>query len=138
MSERFKYLEKIGNDGTGYLSFFESGRDISFEIKRIYYIYDVPINEKRGMHAHKKLQQILWCPAGEVEVILDDGNKRVSYLLNSPEKTLLIEKGYWRDIYFREQHSVLCVAVSDYYNENDYIRDYSQFIEYVEKGYWND
>lgn len=131
-------LKRIGTSDKGSLSFFESNKDIPFEIKRIYYIYDVPLGAKRGMHAHKKLKQILWCPYGEIEVILDDGKVITSYLLDSPEKALLVDKGIWRDMYWRKEGSVLCVAASDYYNEDDYIRDYNQFSEYVEGGYWKD
>ena len=122
-----------GKASTGYLSYFETNKDIPFGIKRIYYIYDVPVKTKRGMHAHKKLQQLLWCPYGEIEVILDDGKEKKNYLLDSSEKALLILKGDWRDIYFRKEGSVLCVAASDYYDESDYIRDYDEFLNYVEK-----
>lgn len=115
---------------------FESQKDIPFDIKRIYYIYDVPINTKRGMHAHKSLQQILWCPHGIVEINLDDGIKKESYFLDSPNKALLIENGIWRDMYWKKEGSVLCVAASDYYDENDYIRDYDKFLKYIREGYW--
>lgn len=127
-----------GNDELGYLSFFESNKDIPFEIKRIYYTYDVPLGTKRGMHAHKDLQQVLWCPYGEIEVILDDGKEKTIYILDSPEKALLVLKGYWHDMYWRKEGSVLCVAASDYYNENDYIRKYDEFLKYAKEGYWND
>lgn len=127
-----------GNKGDGYLSFFEANKEIPFDIKRIYYTYDVPIEIRRGMHAHKELQQILWCPYGEIEVVLEDGKKKASYLLDSPKKALLVLKGYWHDMYWKKEGSVLCVAASDYYNEDDYIRDYDEFLKYVEKGYWND
>ncbi|MBV1756284.1 MAG: FdtA/QdtA family cupin domain-containing protein [Dethiosulfatibacter sp.] len=130
--------KKNGNHSIGYLSFFESNKDIPFEIKRIYYTYSVPVGIKRGMHAHKTLKQLLWCPYGEIEVILDDGKEKVSYILDSPEKGLLILKGYWRDMYWKKEGSVLCVAASDYYDENDYIRDYDEFIQYTKEGYWND
>lgn len=125
-------------DKKGYLSFFESNKDIPFEIKRIYYTYDVSVGTKRGMHAHKDLQQVLWCPYGAIEVILDDGKEKSIYLLDSPEKALVILKGYWRDIYWRKEGSVLCVAASEYYDEEDYIRDYDEFLKYVKEGYWND
>lgn len=125
-----------GNPSIGYLSFFETNRDIPFEIKRIYYTHGVPVETKRGMHAHKQLQQILWCPYGEIEVVLDDGKEKKSWLLDSPEKALLVLKGYWHDIYWRKESSVLCAAASDYYNEEDYIRDYEEFQRYVEEGYW--
>lgn len=136
MNNHIQNLEKNGNLDFGYLSFFEANKDIPFEIKRIYYTYDVPVNTKRGMHAHKKLQQLLWCPYGEIEVMLDNGHKKESFLLDSPEKALLVLKGYWHDMYWRKEGSVLCVAASDYYNEADYIRDYEKFLKYVKKGYW--
>lgn len=127
-----------GSKELGYLSFFEANKDIPFEIKRIYYTYDVPVGTKRGMHAHKSLNQILWCPYGIIEVVLDDGTKKKSYILDSPEKALLVGNGIWHDMYWKKEESVLCVAASDYYNENDYIRDYDEFLKYVEEGYWKD
>lgn len=129
-------IKTNGDPTTGYLSFFESKKDIPFEIKRIYYTYDVPLNTKRGMHAHKNLQQILWCPYGSIEVILDNGYSKDVYLLDSPDKALLVKNGTWRDIYWRKKGSVLCVAASEYFNKDDYIRDYDTFIKYVEEGYW--
>lgn len=131
-------MNKLGDSTIGYLSIFESNRDIPFPIKRIYYTYDVPIGTKRGMHAHKTLQQLLWCPYGEIEVVLDDGKTKTSYLLDSPEKALLVLKGYWHDMYWKKEGSVLCVAASDYYNEEDYIRDYNEFLKHVEEEYWDD
>lgn len=138
MKENEIRLEKIGSREHGYLSVIETNRDIDFSIMRIYYTYDVPVGTKRGMHAHKNLQQILWCPYGEIEVILDNGKEKTCYLLDSPEKALFVLKGYWHDMYWKKEGSVLCVAASDYYNEDDYIRDYDEFIKYVEEGYWND
>lgn len=126
-------IYKNGSNKIGYLSFFESKKEIPFEIKRIYYTYSVPVGQKRGMHAHKNLEQLLWCPHGEIEVILDDGNEKKTYLLDSPEKALLVKKGYWRDLYFKQEGSVLCVAASDYYDEKDYIRDYDEFLEYAKE-----
>ncbi len=131
-------IKTNGSEEIGYLSYVESSKDIPFDIRRIYYTFNVPLGVKRGMHAHRKLQQLLWCPFGEIEVVLDDGNDKISYLLDSPEKGLLVLKGYWRDMYWKKDGSVLCVAASDYYDENDYIRDYDEFLKYVEKGYWND
>lgn len=131
-------FETIANEKQGCLSFFEAKKDIPFLIKRIYYIYEVPVGTTRGMHAHKNLQQILWCPYGEIEIILDDGKEKNSYLIDSPEKALLVLNGYWRDMIWKKEGSVLCVAASDYYNEKDYIRDYDEFLKYVEEGYWDD
>jgi len=130
-------LKTVKSKGLGSLSFLESTKDIPFEIKRIYYIYDVPEETKRGMHAHKDLQQILWCPNGKVEIMLDNGYSEKNYMLDSPEKALLVLKGYWHKMKFHSKNSVLCVAASDYYKENDYIRDYEVFKNYVSEGYWD-
>lgn len=137
MNQFYLNLKTKGNSQLGYLSFFESQKDIPFDIKRIYYTYDVPVDSKRGMHAHKNLQQILWCPYGSIEVLLDDGHSKNLYLLDSPEKALIVDNGVWRDMFWRREGSVLCVAASDYYNEDDYIRDYNEFLRYVLEGYWN-
>lgn len=129
-------FESIGTKESGYLSFFESQKNIPFDIKRIYYMYDVPENTKRGMHAHRNLQQILWCPYGIIELLLDDGINKKSYFLDSPEKGLFIGNGIWREMYWRKEGSILCVAASEYYSEDDYIRDYDTFLKYERKGYW--
>lgn len=131
-------IDKCGNSDIGYLSFFEANKNIPFDIKRIYYTYGVPSNLKRGMHAHRKLQQALWCPFGVIEVITDDGKMKTKYLLDSPDKVLLLVKGYWREMYWRKEGSVLCVAASDYYDEGDYIRDYDEYIKYIKEQGWND
>ncbi|KUO58030.1 MAG: hypothetical protein APF84_18575 [Gracilibacter sp. BRH_c7a] len=128
-------LTTRGNSEIGYLSFFESCKDIPFLIKRIYFTYDVPNGNRRGMHAHKKLQQVLWCPYGKIEIMLDDGNNKKIYLLDSPNKGLFVEYGLWREMQWLEKGSVLCVAASEYYKEDDYIRDYDEFLEYVQKGW---
>lgn len=129
-------FKKFGDPDRGYLSFFEAHKDIPFKIKRIYYTYDVAADTRRGLHAHKELQQVLWCPYGRIEVVLDDGFKKKSFFLDSPEKALLVGRGIWRDLYWRKDDSVLCVAASQHYNEEDYIRDYYEFMEYVKRGYW--
>jgi hypothetical protein len=127
-------IKTFGSDGEAKLSFFEENKDIPFEIKRIYYIYGAKAGDKRGRHAHKKLQQVIWCPYGEVEIVMDDGKKINHYILDSPDKALLVLKGHWRDIYWKRDYSVLCVAASDFYDESDYIRDYDEYLDYVEKG----
>lgn len=131
-------LKTNGDNSIGFLSFFEANKDIPFEIKRIYYTYNVPIGTKRGMHAHKELNQFLWCPYGVIKVVLDNGCEKKEFLLDSPEKGLLVGKGIWREMYWLEENSVLCVAASDYYNEKDYIRDYDEFLKLVKEGYWTD
>lgn len=128
----------IGSEENGYLNFFESQKDIPFDIKRIYYIYETPLNSKRGMHAHKNLNQVLWCPYGIIEIFLDDGIDKKTYILDAPNKLLLVGSGIWRNMYWRKERSVLCVAASGYYDEEDYIRDYDEFRKYIKEGYWND
>lgn len=115
----------------GELSFFEVGKDIGFEIKRVYYISKVPEGKRRGFHAHKELKQLLFCPYGEIQLILDDGKIREEITLNDPSIGIVIEKPTWREMLWLKKDSVLCVAASDYYIPEDYIRDYSAFKEYV-------
>ena len=117
--------------GLGSLSFLEAGEDAPFPIKRIYYIYDVPVGTKRGGHAHKQLRQLLFCPNGMIEIILTDGKMRATIMLDCPNKALLIGPGLWRDMVWRTDRAVLCVAASEHYDEADYIRNYEEFLEYV-------
>ena len=124
-------IKTIDSGYAGELSFFEASRDVPFEIKRIYYIHGVPYGAQRGGHAHIALKQILFCPYGSIEIILDDGHKRESVLLDDPSKGLVIGPGLWREMVWRQENSVLCVAASEYYDEKDYIRDYAAFIKYV-------
>ena len=124
-------LDIIGNEDIGYLSFFEIEKEIDFVVKRVYYIYGVKEGVKRGMHAHKNLKQILWCPIGEIELILNDGNETRCVTLNKPNNAIVIEKPIWRDINWKEPNSVLCVGASEIYEEDDYIRDYDDFIKFI-------
>lgn len=98
-------IRTVDTIGMGSLSFFEANKDIPFEIKRIYYTYGAPVGTKRGMHAHKKIKQLLWCPYGEIKVILDNGVEKKSFNLNSPEKGLLILEGFWRDMFWKKEGS---------------------------------
>ena len=129
-------LVKIGNVRDGYLSFFESEKDVPFAIKRIYYIYDVPKGIVRGFHAHKKLSQLVICLNGKIKVTLDNGTAKEEILLDKANEGLIIGDGQWRTMEFQEEGSILMVAASEYYDENDYIRDYNEFIKLVETGYW--
>lgn len=126
-------IKTINSGYAGKLSFFESSIDVPFEIKRIYYIHGVPDGSQRGGHAHIALKQILFCPYGKIEIILDDGNEKSSIILDNPSVGLVIGPGLWRDMVWHQGESVLCVAASDYYDEKDYIRDYDAFLSYVKK-----
>lgn len=117
----------------GGLSFFEAQHDIPFPIQRVYYIHGVARGMRRGFHAHKRLQQFLFCPYGRVEIMLDDGRQRTAILLDEPNKGLLLGDTLWREMLWLKDNSVLCVAASDYYDEDDYIRDYQVFLEYIKE-----
>lgn len=114
----------------GELSFFETMRDISFEIKRVYYISKVPEGVRRGFHAHKSLKQVLFCPYGKIQMILDNGEKREELTLSDPSIGILIDKPIWREMIWLEKNSVLVVGASDYYDPSDYIRNYEDYLSY--------
>lgn len=115
----------------GELSFFEAKKDIDFEIKRIYYISKVPEGSRRGFHAHRNLKQVLFCPYGKIQLILDNGKSREEITLCDPSIGIVIDKPVWREMLWLEKNSVLVVGASDYYDETDYLRDYSLFRKFI-------
>lgn len=131
-------VRTVSTNNSGSLSFFEGSKDIPFQINRIYYIHNVPKGVARGGHAHRDLQQMLFCPFGSIKILLDNGIEKESIILDTPEKGIIIQRGIWRDMIWEKADSVLCVAASAYYEEADYVRDYEQFTKLVEMGYWND
>lgn len=131
MQPKIITIHTVSTPDIGSLSFFEAERDIPFPIKRIYYIHGVPKNTERGAHAHKELKQLLFCPYGSVKIILDNGKEKAEVVLDDPSKGLVITPCIWRDMVWLIENSVLCVAASDYYDEDDYIRDYSEFINWI-------
>lgn len=116
-------------DSRGYLSVIESDLDVPFEIKRVYYLYMVP-EAARGAHAHKQLQQLLVATSGSVEVIMDDGTTKKSFMLDRPWKGLYVPAGLWRDLENFSGGAVLMCLASEKYDASDYIRDYNEFLEY--------
>lgn len=120
-------IKTIDTDHSGALSFFEASRDVDFEIKRIYYISKVPEGERRGFHAHRKLKQMLFCPYGKILLVLENSCGREEIELSDPSVGIIIDKPTWREMLWLQQDSVLCVAASEYYDEQDYIRDYDTF-----------
>jgi len=125
-----KKVEKIKSPG-GSLSFFESGKEFDYDIKRIYYIYEFNESNRRGFHAHKQLKQVMFCPYGKIEVEINDGRNKKSIILDDPTKILVLNKGYWREFVSLKEGSILCVGASDTYDENDYIRDYNEYLEWL-------
>lgn len=128
---------KSDEPGMGSLSFLEGKRDIPFPIRRAYWITEAEAKSHRGFHAHKLNCQLLYCPYGIIDIILDDGKQRTTVTLDDPGKGLLLMPGLWREMIWRQSGSVLCVLASEYYDAGEYIRDYDQFIEY-NKNYRGD
>ena len=125
-------LSKI-NDRAGNLSFVENSKNIPFDIKRVYYIYDVPGGSDRGGHAHKNLEQFVIAVSGAFEVSLDDGTNKKIVRLDRPFMALHIQKGIWRETRNFTSGSVCMVLASDEYDENDYIDDYNKFVAFTKK-----
>ena len=126
------HIKTVTTVGAGELSFFEASRDVDFEIKRIYYISKVPEGVRRGFHAHKRLKQLLFCPYGRIQLILENQNCREEIELADPSIGVIIEGAIWREMLWLQKDSVLCVAASEFYDECDYIRDYDEFKKYLE------
>lgn len=122
-------LRKIA-DPRGNLTVIEGNGDIPFDIKRVYYLYDVPGGESRGAHAHKALYQLLVAANGSFSVTLDDGKEKVTYNLKRPYYGLLIVPGIWRDLDDFSSGSVCLCLASEHYEAEDYIRDYEEYLEY--------
>ncbi|WP_066291388.1 sugar 3,4-ketoisomerase [Bacillus sp. FJAT-29937] len=116
-------------DDRGALVALEQFKNIPFEIKRVYYIYGNKQNLARGFHAHRDLQQILICVSGSCNVILDNGKEKHKYILNKPNQGLLVNKVIWREMLEFSDDCIILVLASNYYDENDYIRDYDKFME---------
>lgn len=129
-----KYAFQQHGDERGMLVALEELKDIPFEIKRVYFMYDTKSDVHRGFHAHKTLEQILICINGSCKVLLDNGKDRKIVSLEKPYEGLYISNDMWREMFDFSEDAVLMVLASDFYNEEDYIRDYQQFKEIVMKG----
>lgn len=122
-------LPKI-HDPRGNLTVAQEFTDVPFEIHRAYWVYDVPGGESRGGHAHKSLYQLLIATSGSFTVTLDDGQQKKTYLLNHPWQALLIQPGTWRTLDDFSSGAVCLCLASATFDEDDYIRDYDDFLTY--------
>ena len=118
-------------DDRGQLVAVETGKDIPFEVKRVYYIYDTLPGVRRGFHAHKQLQQALICVHGSCKIHLDNGYEQQEVVLDNPAEGLYIANDMWREMYDFSEGAVLLVLASELYDESDYIRNYDDFLAMV-------
>ncbi len=118
----------IMGDARGRLISLEETQNVPFEIKRVYFIYNTNTDIKRGLHAHKDLKQLILCVKGNCRFILDDSNKREEIILNTPNQGLFIEGLLWREMFDFSPDCVLVILANKHFNENDYIRDYNEFL----------
>lgn len=121
-------LTKIHNP-SGNITIIQNGERQLFDIKRVYYLYDVPGGSERGGHAHKALHQLIVAASGAFDVIIDDGRNKKIVQLNRPYYGLLVVPGIWREIVNFSSGAICLVLASEKYTEMDYIRNYSDFIK---------
>ncbi|MBC2580268.1 FdtA/QdtA family cupin domain-containing protein [Clostridium sp. DJ247] len=118
-------------DNRGVLVAIEQIKNIPFDIRRIYYMYNVDKNISRGFHAHKTLEQVLICINGRCKILLDNGREKETLVLDKKNLGLHIGPGIWREMFQFSKDAILLVLASDYYDENDYIRNYEEFLKFV-------
>lgn len=119
-------LNKIHNRA-GNITIVEGQKNIPFDVKRIYYLYDIPGGEARGGHAHKELYQLIVAAGGSFDVLLDDGINKKIVTLNRPDYGLLVVPGIWRELFEFSSGAISLVLASHVYDESDYIREYNDF-----------
>ncbi|HEH4547374.1 TPA: WxcM-like domain-containing protein [Campylobacter coli] len=121
----------VKSDSRGSLIALENLKEIPFEVKRIYYIYDTKPDFPRGAHAHKELEQVLIMMEGSCELVLNDGKDIKNIILNRPDMGIFIGKNIWREMKNFSYGAKLLVLASDFYNEKEYIRNYDEFLRIV-------
>ena len=115
-------------DPRGDLTFLEGQRHVPFDIARVYYLYNVPVDAKRGGHAHRDLQQVIFALSGSFHILLDDGHRKAEVMLRNPRVGLYINRLVWREMSLFSQGAVCMVIASNPYDEDDYYRDYDDFL----------
>lgn len=121
------------SDPRGDLTFMEGNNHIPFDIKRVYYLYNVPVDSERGGHAHRELEQVVFALSGSFRMRVDDGRNKADVWLNNPRKGLYLRNMIWREIDTFSQGAVCMVLASHPYDEADYYREYEEFIRDVKR-----
>jgi hypothetical protein len=119
-------LPQVHNEA-GNITAIENNKNVPFEVKRIYYLYDIPGGEDRGAHGHKELQQFIIAASGSFDITIDDGVNKRTFSLNHPNKALYLVSGLWRELSNFSSGAICLVLASDNYDEKDYIRDYNEY-----------
>lgn len=127
-------LDRHHSQRKGDICVVENGETVPFDVKRVYYLYDIPGGEERGGHAHLQLQQLIIAVSGCFTVTVDDGKVKRKFTLNRPYQALYIQSGLWRTLEDFSSGAVCLVLASEKYDAADYIRDYNAFIEYRKNG----
>jgi hypothetical protein len=125
-------LNKIHNRA-GNITIVEGNKNVPFDVKRVYYLYDIPGGEDRGGHAHKELRQLIVAASGSFNVLLDDGLNKKVVTLNRPDYGLLVVPGIWRELMEFSSGAICLVLASEIYQESDYLRTYESFKNYITK-----
>ncbi len=130
MNNKIIELPKI-TDPRGNLTVAEANKNVPFDIKRTYWVYDVPGGECRGGHAHKQCLEFIVAVSGSFHVTLDNGKEKTTYLLNHPWQGLLVDTGVWRTLDDFSSGAVCMVLASEKFEEEDYIREYDDYLKYI-------
>jgi len=126
-------LKQVVDEKDGVLSIAECDRQIPFAVKRIYYIYGLAYpRAMRGLHAHKALEQVIFCVNGSFKLMVEDGIEKQYFYLSDPNHGIYIGPRVWHSMFEFSKECIILVLASDYYDEADYIRNYDEFITFVE------
>ena len=133
-----KYVFQPHGDERGQLVSLEEYKDIPFRVKRVYFMYDTTADTIRGKHAHKELEQILVCIHGSCKILLDNGIEKKIVPLEKPYEGLYVANDMWREMFDFSSDAVLLVFASEVYDESDYIRNYDEFLKFVQERHNED
>jgi WxcM-like, C-terminal len=122
-------LSKI-HSRAGNITIVEGQKNIPFDVRRIYYLYDIPGGEDRGGHAHKELHQLIVAASGSFNVLLDDGQNKKIVTLNRPDYGVMVVPGIWRELFEFSSGAICLVLASQKYDQDDYLRSYEQFVNF--------